>query len=64
VNIVYFTLFVCINLIQIACWLLGQILIDLRNSPEEAINVAELESNQDHVSSFVKTEKEDTEAKS
>lgn len=57
-------LFVGIDLIQIARRLLGKILIDLRNTREEAISVAELKSNQDHDSSSVKTEKEDTEAKS
>lgn len=51
-------------LIQIARRLLGKILIDLRNTREEAISVAELKSNQDHYSSSTKTEKEDTEAKS
>ncbi|XP_014497825.1 inositol hexakisphosphate and diphosphoinositol-pentakisphosphate kinase VIP2 isoform X4 [Vigna radiata var. radiata] len=49
---------------KIARRLLGKILIDLRNTREEAISVAELKSNQDHDSSSVKTEKEDTEAKS
>jgi len=44
--------------------LLGQILIDLRNNRQKAISVAELKSNQDHDSSSVKTEKEDTKAKS
>jgi len=48
----------------IACRLLGQILIDLRNNRQKAISVAELKSNQDHDSSSVKTEKEDTKAKS
>lgn len=49
---------------KIARRLLGKILIDLRNTREEAISVAELKSNQDHDSSSIKTEKEDTEAKS
>ncbi|KAJ1443700.1 Histidine phosphatase superfamily, clade-2 [Sesbania bispinosa] len=49
---------------KIARRLLGKILIDLRNTREEAISVAELKSNQDHDSSSTKTEKEDTEAKS
>ncbi|KAL5167302.1 Inositol hexakisphosphate and diphosphoinositol-pentakisphosphate kinase VIP2 [Glycine soja] len=49
---------------KIARRLLGKILIDLRNTREEAISVAELKSNQDHDSFSVKTEKEDTEAKS
>ncbi|KAK7340486.1 hypothetical protein VNO77_21191 [Canavalia gladiata] len=49
---------------KIARRLLGKILIDLRNTREEAISVAELKSNQDHDSSSVKTEKEDIEAKS
>ncbi|CAJ1827941.1 unnamed protein product [Sphenostylis stenocarpa] len=49
---------------KIARRLLGKILIDLRNTREEAISVAELRSNQDHDSSSAKTEKEDTEAKS
>ncbi|KAL5167300.1 Inositol hexakisphosphate and diphosphoinositol-pentakisphosphate kinase VIP2 [Glycine soja] len=48
---------------KIARRLLGKILIDLRNTREEAISVAELKSNQDHDSFSVKTEKEDTEAK-
>ncbi|RZB51921.1 Inositol hexakisphosphate and diphosphoinositol-pentakisphosphate kinase VIP2 [Glycine soja] len=38
--------------------------INPKNTHEEAISVAELKSNQDHDSFFVKTEKEDTEAKS
>jgi len=50
-------------LIQIARRLLGKILIDLRNTREEAISVAELKSNQDHDSSSVKTVKEDTDTK-
>ncbi|XP_020211346.1 inositol hexakisphosphate and diphosphoinositol-pentakisphosphate kinase VIP2 isoform X1 [Cajanus cajan] len=49
---------------KIARRLLGKLLIDLRNTREEAISVAELKSNQDHDSSSMKTEKEDTEAKS
>lgn len=55
---------VCAILIQIARRLLGKLLIDLRNTREEAISVAELKSNQDHDSSSTKTEKEDTDAKS
>ena len=55
---------VCGFLIQIARRLLGKILIDLRNTREEAISVAELKSNQDHDSSSTKTENEDSEAKS
>ena len=50
-------------MIQIARRLLGKILIDLRNTREEAISVAELKSNQDHDSSSVKTVKEDTDTK-
>lgn len=38
-------------------------MIDLRNTQEEAISVAELKSNQDHDSSSLKTEKEDTDIK-
>ncbi|KAF7802928.1 inositol hexakisphosphate and diphosphoinositol-pentakisphosphate kinase 2-like isoform X1 [Senna tora] len=49
---------------KIARRLLGKILIDLRNTREEAISVAELKSNQDHLSSTTKTEKDDTESKS
>ncbi|KAL2330035.1 hypothetical protein Fmac_017616 [Flemingia macrophylla] len=49
---------------KIARRLLGKLLIDLRNTREEAISVAELKSNQDHDSSSTKSEKEDTEAKS
>ncbi|KHN11578.1 Inositol hexakisphosphate and diphosphoinositol-pentakisphosphate kinase [Glycine soja] len=48
---------------EIARRLLGKILIDLRNTREEAISVAELKSNQDHDSSSVKTVKEDTDTK-
>lgn len=53
--------FCLINLLknQIARRLLGKILIDLRNTREEAINVAELKSNQDHDSSSAKSGKED-----
>ena len=42
---------------------MGKILIDLRNTREEDISVAELKSNQDHDSSSVKTVKEDTDTK-
>ncbi|XP_028794133.1 inositol hexakisphosphate and diphosphoinositol-pentakisphosphate kinase VIP2 isoform X1 [Neltuma alba] len=49
---------------KIARRLLGKILIDLRNTREEAISVAELKSNQDHVSSALKTEQDDTESNS
>ncbi|KAI4351585.1 hypothetical protein L6164_005931 [Bauhinia variegata] len=49
---------------KIARRLLGKILIDLRNTREEAISVAELKSNQDHQLSATKPEKEDTESKS
>lgn len=38
-------------------------MIDLRNTQEEAISVAELKSNQEHDSSSLKTEKEDTDIK-
>ncbi|XP_057435942.1 inositol hexakisphosphate and diphosphoinositol-pentakisphosphate kinase VIP2-like isoform X2 [Lotus japonicus] len=44
---------------EIARRLLGKILIDLRNTREEALSVAELKSSQDHESSSTKTEKED-----
>lgn len=50
--------------IQIARRLLGKILIDLRNTREEAISVTDLKSNQDGLSSSKKAEKEDTEYKS
>lgn len=40
--------------------MLGKILIDLRNTREEAISVAELKSNQDQESTITKTGKEDT----
>lgn len=46
--------------IQIARRLLGKILIDLRNTREEAIGVAELKSNQEQGVTISKTEKEDT----
>ncbi|CAL5191247.1 unnamed protein product [Lathyrus oleraceus] len=48
---------------KIARRLLGKLLIDLRNTREEAISVAELKSNHDHDSSFTKTEKENSDAK-
>lgn len=55
---------VCLNLyIQIARRLLGKILIDLRNTREEAISVAELKGNQDQESTITKTIKEPTPAK-
>lgn len=38
-------------------------MIDLRNTREEALSVAELKSNQEHDSSSLKTEKEDTDIK-
>lgn len=50
--------------IQIARRLLGKILIDLRNTREEAISVAELKSNRDQDSTSKKAEKEDTEYQS
>ncbi|RWW89445.1 hypothetical protein BHE74_00001609 [Ensete ventricosum] len=46
---------------QIARRLLGKILIDLRNTREEAISVAELKSSQEPTSMFAKTRKEETE---
>ncbi|XP_060672168.1 inositol hexakisphosphate and diphosphoinositol-pentakisphosphate kinase VIP2 isoform X3 [Ziziphus jujuba] len=47
---------------KIARRLLGKILIDLRNTREEAISVAELKSNQDHQpSKLTQGEKEDAE---
>ena len=55
---------ICLVPIQIARRLLGKILIDLRNTREEAISVAQLKSNQDRHLSSTKTEKEDAEAKS
>ena len=39
--------------------MLGKILIDLRNTREEALNVAELKSNQEKCSKSTKTEKDD-----
>ncbi|XP_052304687.1 inositol hexakisphosphate and diphosphoinositol-pentakisphosphate kinase VIP2 isoform X5 [Populus trichocarpa] len=45
---------------QIARRLLGKILIDLRNTREEAISVAELKCNEDQQSTSKKSEKEDT----
>ncbi|XP_058736300.1 inositol hexakisphosphate and diphosphoinositol-pentakisphosphate kinase VIP2-like isoform X5 [Vicia villosa] len=48
---------------KIARRLLGKLLIDLRNTREEAISVAELKSNHEHDSSFTKTEKENSDAK-
>lgn len=44
---------------KIARRLMGKILIDLRNTREEAINVAELKSSQDHPSTSIKSVKED-----
>ncbi|KAJ8754851.1 hypothetical protein K2173_015363 [Erythroxylum novogranatense] len=44
--------------------LLGKILIDLRNTREEAISVAELKSHQDRHSSSTKIEKEEAEQQS
>lgn len=44
---------------QIARRLLGKILIDLRNTREEAISVAELKSNHDNSSAVPITAKED-----
>ncbi|KAL5080188.1 hypothetical protein RYX36_008609 [Vicia faba] len=49
---------------KIARRLLGKILIDVRNTREEAISVAELKNNQDHSLLSVKIENEDTEGKS
>lgn len=40
---------------------MGKILIDLRNTREEAISVAELKSNQDLPSTLTQGEKEDAE---
>lgn len=45
---------------QIARRLLGKILIDLRNTREEAISVAELKGNQDNNPAVPSTGKEDT----
>lgn len=50
--------------IQIARRLLGKLLIDLRNTREEAISIAELKSNHDHHSSTIITDGEEAEAKS
>uniref|UniRef100_A0A6N2NGD0 Inositol hexakisphosphate and diphosphoinositol-pentakisphosphate kinase n=2 Tax=Salix TaxID=40685 RepID=A0A6N2NGD0_SALVM len=49
---------------KIARRLLGKILIDLRNTLEEAISVAELKCNHDHQSASKKTDKEDTDYQS
>ncbi|KAF5725328.1 inositol hexakisphosphate [Tripterygium wilfordii] len=49
---------------KIARRLLGKILIDLRNTREEAISVAELKGNQEQHSEPSKTEKEDTDKQS
>ncbi|XP_035547617.1 inositol hexakisphosphate and diphosphoinositol-pentakisphosphate kinase VIP2-like isoform X1 [Juglans regia] len=49
---------------KIARRLLGKLLIDLRNTREEAISVADLKSNQDQHSPSMKTEKEDAEYQS
>ncbi|XP_062151257.1 inositol hexakisphosphate and diphosphoinositol-pentakisphosphate kinase VIP1-like isoform X6 [Alnus glutinosa] len=49
---------------KIARRLLGKVLIDLRNTREEAISVAELKSNQDQDSISKKPEKEDAEYQS
>uniref|UniRef100_A0A5B7AQP5 Inositol hexakisphosphate and diphosphoinositol-pentakisphosphate kinase n=1 Tax=Davidia involucrata TaxID=16924 RepID=A0A5B7AQP5_DAVIN len=49
---------------KIARRLLGKILIDLRNTREEAISVAELKSNQDQHSKSTKTGKEDADSPS
>lgn len=40
--------------------MLGKILIDLRNTREEAISIAELKSNQDSNSAVPSTAREDT----
>ncbi|XP_073294021.1 inositol hexakisphosphate and diphosphoinositol-pentakisphosphate kinase VIP2-like isoform X3 [Primulina huaijiensis] len=45
---------------KIARRLLGKILIDLRNTREEAVNVAELKNNQDNDPTFPITGKDDT----
>ena len=44
--------------------MLGKILIDLRNTREEAISVAELKSNREQESTSKKAEKEDPEYQS
>ncbi|XP_050908825.1 inositol hexakisphosphate and diphosphoinositol-pentakisphosphate kinase VIP2 isoform X2 [Lathyrus oleraceus] len=49
---------------KIARRLLGKILIDVRNTREEAISVAELKNNQDNSLLSMKNENEDTEGKS
>lgn len=46
-------------MIQIARYLLGKILIDLQNTREEAIGVAELKSNQKQGVTITRTEKDD-----
>lgn len=50
--------------LQIARRLLGKILIDLRNTREEAISVSELKGNQDQLSELTKTDKKDNEFES
>lgn len=55
---------ICAVSIQIARRLLGKILIDLRNTREEAISVAELKGNQDQASSTLQTEQDDIESNS
>ena len=54
----------CFLASQIARCLLGKILIDLRNTREEAISVAELKGNQDQHSTSTKTGTEDTDYQS
>lgn len=48
------------SVFQIARRLLGKILIDLRNTREEAISVAEPKSNHSQTSALCKTKKEET----
>lgn len=48
----------CFIKLQIARRLLGKILIDLRNTREEALSVAELKSNQDQESTLAKSEED------
>lgn len=50
--------------LQITRRLLGKILIDLRNTREEAISVAELKSNQDQTTTFSKSRREDNDYQS
>ena len=60
-RLLYLLLIIFCSLLQIARRLLGKILIDLRNTREEATSVVELKSNQDQTSMFLKLKKEEVE---